>query len=75
LLVKSCGTGQLAKPTAHAARYRQSVESKPIDPSYHVHANPASMDYLIQTVVTVPGASEARISLRSFGAPELIFSA
>jgi uncharacterized protein len=33
-----------------------------IDPAYHVNANPASIDYLIPTRVTVPGAPEAKIS-------------
>jgi uncharacterized protein len=33
-----------------------------IDPSYHVNANPASADYLMPTVVTVPSASDAKIS-------------
>ena len=33
-----------------------------IDPGYHVTANPASLDYLIPTVLTVPGAPEARVT-------------
>jgi uncharacterized protein len=33
-----------------------------IDPSYHVNANPASIDYLIPTVVTIPSAPEAKIT-------------
>ena len=33
-----------------------------IDPSYHVNANPASADYLMPTVVTVPGAPDAKIT-------------
>jgi hypothetical protein len=33
-----------------------------IDPGYHVNANPASLDYLIPTVITVPGAPEARVT-------------
>jgi uncharacterized protein len=33
-----------------------------IDPSYHVNANPASADYLMPTVVTVPGAPDAKIA-------------
>ena len=33
-----------------------------IDPGYHVNANPASIDYLIPTVVTVPGAPDAKIT-------------
>ena len=33
-----------------------------IDPGYHVNANPASIDYLIPTVVTIPSAPEAKIT-------------
>jgi uncharacterized protein len=33
-----------------------------IDPSYHVNANPASIDYLIPTVVTIPSAPDAKIT-------------
>jgi uncharacterized protein len=33
-----------------------------IDPSYHVNANPASADYLMPTVVTVPSAPDAKIT-------------
>jgi hypothetical protein len=33
-----------------------------IDPTYHVNANPASVDYLIPTVVTVPNAPDAKIT-------------
>jgi uncharacterized protein len=33
-----------------------------IDPRYHVNANPASIDYLMPTVVTVPGTPDARIT-------------
>jgi uncharacterized protein YyaL (SSP411 family) len=33
-----------------------------IDPGYHVNANPASADYLIPTVVIVPGAPDAEMS-------------
>ena len=33
-----------------------------IDPSYHLNANPASADYLMPTVVTVPSAPDAKIT-------------
>ena len=33
-----------------------------IDPGYHLNANPASIDYLIPTVVTVPSAPDAKIT-------------
>jgi uncharacterized protein YyaL (SSP411 family) len=33
-----------------------------IDPGYHINANPASLDYLIPTTVSVPGAAQAKIS-------------
>jgi hypothetical protein len=33
-----------------------------IDPGYHLNANPASADYLIPTVVTVPGVPDAKIA-------------
>jgi uncharacterized protein len=33
-----------------------------IDPGYHLNANPASIDYLIPTVVAVPNAPDAKIS-------------
>jgi uncharacterized protein YyaL (SSP411 family) len=33
-----------------------------IDPGYHLNANPASTDYLIPTVVTVPSAPDAKIT-------------
>jgi uncharacterized protein len=33
-----------------------------IDPGYHVNANPASIDYLIPTVVTIPSVPEAKIT-------------
>ena len=33
-----------------------------IDPSYHLNANPASADYLMPTVVTIPSAPDAKIT-------------
>ena len=33
-----------------------------IDPGYHVNANPASIDYLIPAVVTIPSAPDAKIT-------------
>jgi hypothetical protein len=33
-----------------------------VDPGYHLNANPASIDYLIPTVVTVPSAPDAKIA-------------
>jgi hypothetical protein len=33
-----------------------------IDAGYHVNANPASLDYLIPTKVTVPGFTDAKVT-------------
>jgi uncharacterized protein len=33
-----------------------------IDPGYHVNANPASIDYLLPTVVTIPSAPDAKLA-------------
>jgi uncharacterized protein len=53
------------KATAHGTSHADRDEilvTLTIDPSYHVNANPASADYLMPTVVTVPGAPEAKIA-------------
>lgn len=53
------------KATAHGASLADSDEiviTLTIDPAYHINANPASMDYLIATAVTIPGVHGARIA-------------
>jgi len=53
------------KATAHGtshAGHDEIVITLAIDPGYHLNANPASADYLIPTVVTVPGAPSAKIA-------------
>jgi uncharacterized protein YyaL (SSP411 family) len=53
------------KATARGASHADHDEilvTLSIDPSYHVNANPASADYLIPTMVTVPGAPDAKIT-------------
>jgi uncharacterized protein len=50
-----------AQGAAHAD-HDEILVTLTIDPSYHVNANPASADYLMPTVVTVPGAPDAKIT-------------
>ena len=53
------------KAAAQGASYADHDEvlvTLTIDPGYHVNANPASIDYLIPTVVTVLSAPDAKIS-------------
>jgi hypothetical protein len=53
------------KATAHGAflaGHDEIVVTLIVDPGYHVNANPASSDYLIPTVVTIPGAPDAKIA-------------
>ena len=42
--------------------HNEIVVTLTIDPGYHVNANPASADYLMPTVVTVPGVPDAKIA-------------
>jgi uncharacterized protein YyaL (SSP411 family) len=50
---------------ASLAEHDEITVTLTIDPGYHVNANPASADYLMPTVVTVPGAPDARIAYPS----------
>jgi uncharacterized protein YyaL (SSP411 family) len=53
------------KASAHGASHTDHDEiavTLIIDPSYHVNANPASADYLIPTIVTISGATSAKIA-------------
>jgi hypothetical protein len=53
------------KAAAHGASHAdrdEIVVTLTIDPSYHLNANPASADYLVPTLVTIPGAPGARIA-------------
>ena len=53
------------KAAAQGASYADHDEilvTLSIDPGYHLNANPASIDYLIPTAVTVPSAPDAKIS-------------
>jgi uncharacterized protein YyaL (SSP411 family) len=50
-----------AKEASHGD-HDEIVVTLTIDPSYHVNANPASADYLMPTVVTVPSAPGAKIT-------------
>jgi uncharacterized protein len=53
------------KATARGASHADHDEilvTLSIDASYHVNANPASADYLIPTVVTVPSIPDAKIT-------------
>ncbi|MGA8688786.1 MAG: DUF255 domain-containing protein [Methyloceanibacter sp.] len=53
------------KAAAQGASYADHDEiliTLTIDPGYHLNANPASIDYLIPTVVTVPSAPDAKIT-------------
>jgi uncharacterized protein len=47
---------------ASHADHDEIIVTLSVDPSYHVNANPASADYLMPTVVTVPGAPDAKIA-------------
>jgi len=50
---------------AHGASHADHDEilvTLTIDPSYHLNANPASADYLMPTLVTIPGAPAAKIA-------------
>ena len=47
---------------ASLADHDEILVTLAIDPSYHVNANPASIDYLIPTVVTIPSAPDAKIT-------------
>ena len=47
---------------ASYADHDEIVVTLTIDPGYHVNANPASIDYLIPTVITVPGVPDAKIT-------------
>ena len=53
------------KAAAQGASYADHDEilvTLTIDPGYHLNANPASIDYLIPTMVTVPSAHDAKIT-------------
>ena len=53
------------KVAAHGASHADHDEilvTLTIDPGYHLNANPASADYLMPTVVTVPIAPDAKIT-------------
>jgi uncharacterized protein len=50
-----------AQGAAHAD-HDEILVTLTIDPGYHLNANPASIDYLIPTVVTVPSAPDAKIT-------------
>jgi uncharacterized protein len=53
------------KAAAQGASYADHDEilvTLTIDPGYHLNANPASIDYLTPTVVTVPSAPDAKIA-------------
>jgi uncharacterized protein len=53
------------KATAHGASHADHDDilvTLSIEPSYHLNANPASTDYLMPTLVTVPGAPDAKIT-------------
>jgi uncharacterized protein YyaL (SSP411 family) len=54
--VKAAATGK------SLADHDEIVATLTIDPGYHVNANPASMDYLIPTSVSIPAAPEAKVS-------------
>jgi hypothetical protein len=47
---------------ASLADHDEILVTLAIDPGYHVNANPASIDYLIPTVVTIPSAPDAKIT-------------
>jgi hypothetical protein len=55
---------------ASHADHNEIVVTLTIDPGYHVNANPASIDYLIPTVVTVPNESDAKICYPSGHRPQ-----
>ena len=50
-----------AKGAPHAD-HDEILVTLTIDPSYHVNANPASADYLMPTLVMIPGAPGAKIA-------------
>jgi uncharacterized protein YyaL (SSP411 family) len=53
------------RAAAHGASHAdhdEIVVTLIIDPGYHVNANPTSADYLMPTVVTIPGAPDAKIA-------------
>jgi uncharacterized protein YyaL (SSP411 family) len=50
-----------AQGAAHAD-HDEILVTLTIDPGYHLNANPASIDYRIPTVVTVPSAPDAKIT-------------
>jgi hypothetical protein len=47
---------------ASLADHDEILVTLTIDPGYHLNANPASADYLMPTVVTVPSAPDAKIT-------------
>ena len=50
-----------AKGASHDG-YDEILVTLTIDPGYHVNANPASADYLMPTVVTIPDVPDAKIA-------------
>ncbi|MGC1180810.1 MAG: protein-disulfide reductase DsbD domain-containing protein [Methyloceanibacter sp.] len=53
---------KVAAQGASHADHDEILVTLTIDPGYHLNANPASIDYLIPTVVTVPSAPDAKIT-------------